>query len=348
MRRLYEGRRERSTAAIAGPRAISERPNVRAVRSLVYSLASAAMCVSMAAAQVRFVAVGQSGRRASSADGRHWENDTTWAGGADLFGIAFGAGRFVAVGGGAGSGRIVSSEDGSEWREVFRSAQRVGTIAFGQIASGEARFVAASGAGLLHSSDGERFATGARFDWPATVSPRRAAFGDTEAGRRFIFIGDVELAGEVDRMSWRAATTDGEAFLHTTDHAAPAGDIAHGAGRFVVVGPRGLVESSHDGQTWTRHELPVPDDLTRVVWTGSRFLASGGKAAWSSPDGLAWAAEPWSIPGPLLWAREDGVTGQFFAVGADGAVQHSTKPGVWETLTLPAGPRFEAIAWTAR
>ncbi len=59
-----------------------------------------------------FVAVGYGGRRKSSEDGIHWQNDTKWAadGGDDdncLFSIVFAQGKFVAVGGGASKGHVV-------------------------------------------------------------------------------------------------------------------------------------------------------------------------------------------------------------------------------------------------
>jgi hypothetical protein len=53
-----------------------------------------------------------------------------------------------------------------------------------------------------------------------------------------------------------------------------------------VVGPNGLIESSHDGQSWQRHDVGVVDEFSRVVWSGKRFILSGGKQAWTSPDGL--------------------------------------------------------------
>src|SRR4051794_22942750 len=64
-----------------------------------------------------FVAVGYGGRRVTTRDGVHWENDVELApnGGDDdncLFSVAFGHGRFVAVGGGAGVGRIMTTVDG--------------------------------------------------------------------------------------------------------------------------------------------------------------------------------------------------------------------------------------------
>ena len=75
----------------------------------------------------RFVAVGDSGRRIVSTDGITWTNDMT--GGIDLLsGIAYGNGRFVAVG---GSGRRVISTDGVNWTDDVTGGWMLNGIAYG-------------------------------------------------------------------------------------------------------------------------------------------------------------------------------------------------------------------------
>ena len=289
-----------------------------------------------------FVAVGYGGRRISSRDGVAWENDQRWSDvAADddnvLFNVAFGAGRFVAVGGGAKIGHLLSTRDGREWRELPQVKGRVATIAFG-----DGRFVAGHDAELLASADGETFTPGAKLDWQGSVHARRSAFGDTEAGKRFVIIGDVDLWAEKKRVSWRAATADGVTFTHSAHHTAEARDIAYGAGHFVVVGPGGLIEASHDGQTWKRCDADAAEDFQRVVWTGKRFLVSGGKVAWSSPDGLAWSGEAKGIPCSLAWARE-GALGIGFSWG--GNLHTSSDLVAWRKVAVPPGPSLEAVAF---
>src|SRR5690606_3109362 len=105
------------------------------------------------------------------------------------------------------------------------------------------------------------------------------------------------------RVHWRAATADGETFAKAEHHTAEARDVAFGAGHFVVVGPAGLIESSHDGLTWTRREADPAEDFQDVLWTGSQFIAQG-KKAWISTDGLAWKVDPAPRPpGSMAWAN---------------------------------------------
>ncbi len=311
-------------------------------RTLLLALA---LAVPVCAEDARglFVAVGYGGRRISSRDGQTWKNDTRWSEvAADddnvLFNVAFGLGRFVAVGG-AAKGRIVTTRDGREWRELPAPRGRVATIVFGR-----GRFIAAHDAELLWSEDGEKFSAGEKLDWPGSVHARRAAWGDGEAGPRCVIIGDVDLWDAKKRVSWRASTEDGTRYTSRALDTPPARDVAYGSGHWVVVGPDGLIESSHDGQTWTRRETERGEDFSRVVWTGVRFLVSGGKSAWSSPDGLAWAKEPRAIPCSLAWAREGGLALGF---SWGGNIHATTDFAEWKKLPLPPGPSFEAVAFGA-
>ncbi len=289
-----------------------------------------------------FVAVGYGGRRISSHDGFAWENDQRWSDvAADddnvLFNVAFGAGKFVAVGGGAKIGRILTTRDGREWRELPPVKGRVATIAFGN-----GRFIAGHDAQLLSSTDGETFTAGERLDWKGSVHARRSACGDSEAGFRTVIIGDVDLWSEKKRVAWRGVTGDGTRWEHTALKTPAARDVAYGSGHFVVVGPGGLVESSHDGENWQRREVGVAEDFSRIVWTGQRFLISGGKVAWSSPDGLTWKPEPFRIPGSLAWAREG-----WFALGFSWGGNLHTSPdfSAWRKQPIPAGPSLQAVAF---
>ncbi len=307
-------------------------------------LLTALLCGAAAEESGLFVAVGYGGRRISSRDGTTWENDQRWSEvAADddnvLFNVAFGAGKFVAVGGGAKIGRILSTRDGREWRALPQVKGRVATIAYGN-----GRFIAGHDAELMFSTDGETFTPGERLDWKGSVHARRSACGDSEAGFRTVIIGDVDLWSEKKRVSWRGVTGDGTRWEHTALDAPAARDVAYGSGHFVVVGPGGLIESSHDGETWQRHDVGVADDFSRIVWTGQRFLISGGKVAWSSRDGLSWKAEPHRVTGSLAWAR-DGWLALSFSWG--GNVHASPDLSTWRRLPISPGPSLQAVAFGA-
>ena len=288
-----------------------------------------------------FVAVGYGGRRISSPDGVHWQHEQRWSDEAKdddtvLFNVAYGLGRFIAVGGGAEIGHILSTVDGQQWTALPRVRGRVATIAFGN-----GRFVAEHDAELLYSTDGETFQVGQKLDWKASVHARKSAFGDGEGGAMFVIIGDADFHGETQRVHYRATTSDGVRYASAARDTTPARDIAYGSGHFVVVGPNGLLESSHDGQTWTKRNTDPAEDFESIVWTGTRFLAKG-RRVWSSEDGLRWAPQSLKVPGNLAWAR-DGVGGIGFSWG--GNVFHASADlQTWTKAKVPPGPSFNAVA----
>ncbi len=314
-------------------------------RALVVFLCALAWGEACAEDAGLFVAVGYGGRRMTARDGVTWENDQRWSDEVKdnddvLFDVAYGLGRFIAVGGGAQAGHILVTRDGRQWRSLQDVKGRVATIAFGRD-----RFVAGHDAELMYSTDGGKFQYGSKLDWQGRVHARRSACGDTEAGFRFVIIGDIDLLSpEKQRVNWRGATGDGTRWEHTALETPAARDIAYGAGHFVVAGPDGLIESSHDGQTWERHETEPGEDFSRVVWTGTRFVASGGKAAWTSPDGLTWTKAARRIPCSVAWMRE-GFLGLGFSWG--GNIHVSRDLTEWKKVAAPPGPSFNAVAFGA-
>ena len=163
-------------------------PRLPIALSLLFVLSASAV------AEPLWVAVGYGGRRLSSRDGQLWENDQRWSDEAKdddnvLFNVAYGLGRFIAVGGGAKIGHLLSTTDGQQWTELPQRKGRVATIAFGQ-----GRFIAGHDGELLYSADGEVFEQGARLDWKGSIHARRSACGDTEAGFRTVITSGLALS----------------------------------------------------------------------------------------------------------------------------------------------------------
>ena len=157
-----------------------------------------------------FVAVGYGGRRISSPDGQHWENNQRWSDvAADnddvLFNIAFGNGRFIAVGGGAKIGHLLSTRDGRQWSELPSVHGRVATVVFGN-----GRFIAGHDPNSSFPPMGRNLNPVRSCPGRVPSHARRSAFGDGEGGARCVIIGDIDLWGEKKRVSWRAATENGK------------------------------------------------------------------------------------------------------------------------------------------
>jgi hypothetical protein len=249
-----------------------------------------------------WVAVGYGGRRMVSNDGVKWEITAEWAekGGDDsnnLMGLAYGLGKFVAVGGGGFSkdqqgGHILVSKDGREWREVYKDAFRVNPVVFGSksfVAGGPDRT-------LLWSDDGEKWEKGAQVaadgfpGWAMWF--RNGAYGNGT----FVFMGE---GGAKKDFYWCIASPDGKTASFRKDLPHLRG-LAFGNGTFVAVGA-GAIVTSKDGKDWTKQVRAADEKLDWVLWTGKEFLCGGGKTALASADGRSWHPSLLKPQGKPLW-----------------------------------------------
>ena len=292
------------------------------------ALLLAALLPTFASAEDTWVAVGYGGRRMISHDGVKWEITAEWAenGGDDsnnLMGLAYGFGKFVAVGGGGWSkdkqgGHILVSKDGRDWKEVHSEAFRVNPVVF----SGK-RFVAGGpDRTLLFSDDGEKWTKGAQVaadgfpGWAMWF--RNGAFGNGT----FVFMGE---GGAKKDFYWCITSPDGATASFRKDLPQLRG-LAFGAGTFVAVGT-GVIVTSADGKEWAKQERAAEEKLDWVLWTGKEFLCGGGKATLASADGKSWKPSALKPQGRPLWT--DGT--RFITSNWPGKMAFSPDGVKWET-----------------
>jgi hypothetical protein len=287
----------------------------------------ATLLPTFAYAEDTWVAVGYGGRRMISHDGVKWEITAEWAenGGDDsnnLMGLAYGLGKFVAVGGGGWSkdtqgGHILVSKDGREWKEVHKEPFRVNPVVF----SGT-RFVAGGPERtLLFSDDGEKWTKGAQVTadgfpgWAMWF--RNGAFGNGT----FVFMGE---GGAKKEFYWCIASKDGATASFRKDLPQLRG-LAFGAGTFVAVGT-GVIVTSADGKEWAKQERAADEKLDWVLWTGKEFLCGGGKTVLASADGKSWKPSALKPHGRPMWT--DGT--RFIASNWPGKMSFSPDGVKWE------------------
>ncbi len=243
----------------------------------------------------------------------------------DLYNIAYGGGKFVAVG---GNGSIATSADGAAWT----SQSLNGGVALCGVTYGNGTFVASGHAGtIVTSPDGSA--------WTSRTTPTSAilycaAYGNST----FVAVGvGGTIISSSDGVTWTQQASGTTKDLY---------GIVYGNSRFVVVGAAGVLLTSPDGTTWTSHSglSTLTYWLDQVSWSGNLFVAAGQAGTIvTSPDGTTWTTR---TSGALCdyYCIAYG-TGGFVAVGAGGCISTSTDGTVWTGRTSGVSNYLRGVTW---
>ena len=303
-----------------------------------------ALLVSLAALQTfaveTWVAAGYGGRRMISHDGLKWEITEEWGvDGKDdsnnLISAAYGAGKFVVVGGGGWSrdtqaGHILTSPDGVKWTEVKKLPFRVSPLVYAGkrfIAGGPDRTLWFSDDGTNWTQGGQAKAEGIP-SWALWF--RQGAYGNGV----YVFMGE---AGAKKEFFWCMRTTDGTKVDFRAD-LPQLRSLAFGNKLFVAVG-NGAIVTSVDGKDWLKQERPVDEKLDWIQWTGKQFLAGGGKVTLTSTDGKTWQPSTIRAPGRIVWT--DGQ--RFIASSWPGKMFFSADGKTWQQSTAMTPNGINAV-----
>ena len=204
----------------------------------------------------------------------------------ELLDMAYGAGRYVAVG---DYGIIRVSTDGESWTTqtdgLFQSNSLSGII------YAKNQFVTVGTNGRVMTS-----ANG--LSWTTQVSgTNEALLAIAYGGGKFVAVGwNGVIITSTDGVTWTNQVS-GTPYIFT--------DVAYGGGKFVAVGQFGLVETSTDGVTWVARTLPVSGFDLRGITAGPNgsFVAVGGLTVIvTSTDGTTWTLRP--VAGPALFLTD--------------------------------------------
>jgi hypothetical protein len=223
--------------------------------------------------------------------------------GEDWSDVAWGDGRFVAVGGYYNT--VALSDDGVNWQASRHSGDEGDRLAC--VAYGGGNFVAASTRGLIYSSpDG--------LTWEVSAPPdlqQNEGFVSAVFGSGLFVLGSTKgrIRTSADGRVWRWANAD-----------VPSGGeihLTHGEPGFIAAPLyQGYYEFSADGQTW-ENISPAPGAFGQVWFVNGRYLAydgferynfaTGRNLLYASEDGRRWTPEPESFPvAPHDLLGEDG------------------------------------------
>ena len=290
--------------------------------------------------------VGGAGLVATSPNGKDWTRRVSGTT-VTLYSVAYGSGRFVAVG---EQGTIISSADGATW--VAERHPYSGTLApdINGITHANGRFVAVSRSlgfdatgNVISSADGRTWVR-------QTVD--RAGYQlqfVTFANGLYVAGGGGILMVSADAVTWRTVWT-GQTWLY-------AG--VRGSSRWVVSGSDGIMLTSVDGAVWTETALGQRATLFAMGYRNGRYLGVGLNAfsipgnnasVFSSVDGLTWTALPFPADAPLTrreFVRSLLVTDTgFLGFGNGGLIAETTDGASWNIFSRPADwPHFSDVVY---
>jgi hypothetical protein len=288
----------------------------------------------------------------------------------DINAIAYGNGRFVAVGYSSSgyypnttyTGKMAYSANGSNWTAVSNSTFTSDII--NAIAYGNNRFVAVGSDGeMAYSTDGVNWtAVEDRTAWSYEYSGNTyysaiyaIAYGNGKwvaggSGGRMAYSDDngVTWKAVADSTVWEHTYSDGSKTTSSIE------GIAYGNGRWVAGGYLyGKMAYSADGENWTavadsKFGTDYSDAINGIAYGGGKFVAVGegffyndGKMAYSA-DGASWTA----VADNTIWQYIDysddlqtaGINGiaygnnRFVAVGYKGKMAYSADGASWTAV----------------
>ncbi|WP_051906186.1 WD40/YVTN/BNR-like repeat-containing protein [Thermus tengchongensis] len=233
-----------------------------------------------------------------------------------LWGVAYGRGRYVAVGWGLA---LYTSEDGLAWEPLHPgTGQQLWSVAFGPQG-----FVAVGHEGpmgiVLFSPEGTAWTLEARVPaWLLGVGWGRGQY--VAVGER----GTILLSPNGKR--WVKVETPVQKWLYA---------VAYGEDRFVAAGEALLL--SREGKVWRAFPLPQEETLLGLTFGAGTFLAAGEKGnLYASRDGIRWE-KVLSLGRPWLRGLVHG-NGRFVASG-HGKVLVAQRGWDWEEASAPHLPK---------
>ncbi|MGO0122504.1 WD40/YVTN/BNR-like repeat-containing protein [Desulfothermobacter acidiphilus] len=265
----------------------------------------------------KFVTVGTLGTVMTSSEGLSWKCRSGTSN--NFSGVAYGAGKFLAVGdrGMAGGsegaspgvyGGMITDLSGAEG--PWMAPHRLWSITFG-----ENRFVAVGSEGTIMVSH-------AGNHWSKVDSgTREPLYGVAFGAGRFVAVGGKgTVLTSLDGITWTPCGSGTTENLY---------GITYGGGKFVAVGNNGTILLSSEGSAWVREESGTTVPLHAAAYGAGSWAVVGGS---DSPNEgvilLSFDASQWekapienngSRPVAALWGVAYG-SGHFIAVGDYGEV----------------------------
>lgn len=252
---------------------------------------------------------------------------------AELRGVVFGGGKYVAVG---DSGTIITSANGTSWaKQTTGTSRELFCVTWGN-----SLFVAAGDSGVILTSPDGTYWT---LHQSATKNSLRGAIW---ADNEFIAVGiNSTIITSPDGLSWSERTSPCTCDLF---------GIAFGGQPAIFVAVGGYLSSavltSPNGITWTSSSMSTATPLLcSVTWNGEEFVATGEIGTiLTSPNGTSWTSQVSGDSATLsdiVWADNQCVLVGHEGVGNFGPILTSPTGSIWTARTSPTTQWLYGVGW---
>jgi hypothetical protein len=239
-----------------------------------------------------------------------------------LFDVAYGAGKYVAVG---ANSKIYTSTDSETWEVRQTELSEYGTL--GSIIYANNQFVAVGGPGVIVTSPDGKY-------WTNRVSGTSNILQSIAYGNgTYVVVGSIgALLTSTDGQHW-TQQPNGQDYLH---------DVAFMNGLFVAVGSNGVIKtSSNNGVTWATRGSGTNKEL-RAVTAGKygNFVAVGDYGTIvHSAGGIDWSIMPVADKTMFLSAvASNPANGAFVAVSSNKQTTLASPNGAyWGNAAVTTG-----------
>lgn len=237
----------------------------------------------------------------------------------NLYGVTYGDGLFVAVGGSDSTAAILTSDNGVTWTRQISGLTGI----LYAVTYGNGIFVAVgrdfdNRVGTILTSDDNGVT------WTSRISGTDITlYGVVYNNGRFIAVGGggTILTSDDDGVTWVPQTSEISNTLY---------GVTYGNGNFVAVGSGGAILTSDDnGVTWRSRTSGTSSNLRGVTFGNNIFVAVGlaGTILSSSDDGETWSVENSGTTIALMGVANCNNT--FVTAGSLGAIVTSSGDGTW-------------------
>lgn len=238
--------------------------------------------------------------------GVNWTNATSIGTGSALHGVAYGQGKFVAVG---DTGAIITSSDGNYWTpQVTGTSDNLWSVVYGG-----GKFVAVGGKTTLTSTNGQNWT---KVQMTNINDLRSVAYGNGV----YVAVGlNASIITSPDGANWTIKYIEGVDLY----------GVWYNDGKFVAVAQFGLSAISVDGgDTFIVYPTGFLVNLRGITYGGGLWITVGENGtAFTSEDGMVWTLQT-----PHTQNHLYGVTyaaGLYIAVGKSGIIVFSQDAVTW-------------------